>query len=315
MVVVSYCSSMFGRPFRIGRLFGINITVSWSTLLVVGLVSYAVADDGNVARGLAMGLSFSVMLFVSILLHELGHSLVAQRLGVEIAEIELHFFGGTAKMLSAPRTPWDEILISAAGPLVSLSLAGLFIALAMVPVAMFVPGDFVFELGVRLFWVNLAVLGCFNLLPAIPMDGGRILRAVLARRYGALRATRVAVTVARVVAVMLALLGLVTGHFVLLALMFFIWVLGTRELRLAEMLHGRRDGLEVFDRFGRPVGTAPASYVVTGGASENGAASAWRPRPDADYVWNEAPSSFHPRMSRLVVVRGPDGRLWVITQR
>ena len=306
---------MFGRPIRIGRLFGIDITVSWSTLIVVVLISYSMASrSGSSVGGAVLGVAYSVLLFVSILLHELGHSLVAKRLGVEIAEIELHFFGGAAKMLSMPKTPRDEILISAAGPAVSFVLSGLaFLGLIFSSIIGLAEGSFLHHLTGLLFMANL-FLGCFNMLPALPMDGGRILRAALSRRYGTLRATRIAATVARVIAVGLAIFGFVTSQWFLVIMTVFIWTLGTRELRLAEMMQNRGPGMEVYDRFGRPVGVGQGAYEINGpGQSSTG----WQPSPDGQYSWSEAPSSFQPEryQGRVIVVKGPDGKLWVITQR
>ncbi len=306
---------MFGRPIRIGRLFGIDITVSWTTLIVVLLISYSMASrSGRGVSGAVLGVAYSVLLFASILLHELGHSLVAKRLGVEIAEIELHFFGGAAKMLSMPKSPRDEILISAAGPAVSFVLSGLaFLVLLFSPLLGLSEGSFLIHLAGLLFMANL-FLGIFNLLPALPMDGGRILRAALSSRYGSLRATRISVTVARVIAIGLAVFGLVTRQWFLVVLTVFIWMLGTRELRLDEMMHGRGAGLEVFDRFGRPVGTAPGSYEV-GGTTQS--TDGWQPSSAGQYTWSEAPTSFRPEQfqGKVVVVKGPNGKLWIITQR
>ncbi|MCG5053863.1 MAG: site-2 protease family protein [Myxococcales bacterium] len=204
------------RGFSLGRIFGFPIKVSVSFLLLLGVV--ALWSGGLQAIPLVL------VAFASVLLHELGHALVARRLGVRIKEIELHFFGGAAKMLDAPRHPRHEIAIAAAGPAVSFALAGVSY-LASLPLG-----------SGALGWVALINLGIgvFNLLPALPMDGGRILRAALSLRMGHLPATELAVKVARVFAVGLGLFGLFGLHLQLVALAVLLWVMGSAELRLAR---------------------------------------------------------------------------------
>ncbi len=225
---------MFGRPFRVGSLLGFSISLSWTFLLLVAILSLNIAvGSSNFFAGLLLGLGGVALLFGSVLLHELGHSLVARRLGVKVKDIELHFFGGAAKLASLPRSPRDEALIALAGPAVSLTI-GMIAALAAVLTSE--------PLG--LLWLlagaNL-MLGLFNLLPALPMDGGRILRAVLTPRYGKLRATRIAVGIARVVALGLGIWALVSGHFFAVAVAVFIWILATQELRQTAALDHRRE--------------------------------------------------------------------------
>lgn len=203
--------------FSVGKLLGFPIRVNVSFLLLLAVVV--------VWAGGAAALPFLGVAFASVLLHELGHATVARRLGVRIKEIELHFFGGAAKMLDMPRRPRDEIAIAAAGPGVSLVLAGL--ALGVSAVSGWDP----------LMWVGFINLGIaiFNLVPALPMDGGRILRAALTGRMGHLRATEFSVRVARVFAVVLVGLGLWTQHFQLIALAVVLWLMGSAELRVTRL--------------------------------------------------------------------------------
>src|SRR5262245_34690680 len=162
--------------------------------------------------GGATGLLVVGLVFGSVLLHELGHALVARQLGVHVAGIELSFFGGAAKMVELPRTANHEVLIAAAGPAVSLMLGGLGLGLGTVTDV---------SLLSWLGWVNFVIAG-FNLIPALPMDGGRILRALLSRRMDFVRATDVSVTVARVVAIAFGIVGLFGGPFQLLLLAPFL---------------------------------------------------------------------------------------------
>jgi Zn-dependent protease len=203
------------RPHKLGTVAGIPIRLRPSFLFLLAFVFLAAGGVTGV---------FAVLLtFGSVVLHELGHALVARRVGVRIAAIDLHFLGGAAQMIDPPRTSRDEIAIAIAGPLVSLALAGVGLGLGAatgVPV-----------LG-WLGWVNL-VLGLFNLIPALPMDGGRILRASLAPRLGYRRATEVSVTIARGFAVLFALAGAVFGSLQLVLVAGLVWMLGSAELRLA----------------------------------------------------------------------------------
>ena len=197
--------------FRVGTLLGFPIRVHLSFILMLGMV---VLFMGGFA-----GLAIVLMVAGSVLLHELGHALLARHLDVPVKEIGLHFFGGAARMVGLPRRPGDEIAIAAAGPAVSLVLAGLGLGLAALT-------------GIRIFallgWVNL-VLGAFNLLPAFPADGGRILRAMLARRRGLVRATEIAVTVGRVACVALILAGLYLASVQLVVVAVALWAFGSAE--------------------------------------------------------------------------------------
>ena len=204
------------RSFRLGRLAGFPIDVNPSFLLLLGIVALTMG-------GLA-GVVAVLVAFASVIVHELGHALVARHLGVRVAGIELHFFGGAAKIVDPPRTPGDEIAIAAAGPAVSFAIAGVSTLLAQVAFA---------PLFGALAWINL-LLGAFNLLPAFPMDGGRILRALLQRRLGHLRATEVAVVIARGFAVAIGLYGLVTLTLYLVLLAVLLWMMSGAEMQVAR---------------------------------------------------------------------------------
>lgn len=226
------------RSYRIGTLFGFPIEVNLSFLLVLPLFM--------LWMGFVGGLIWIGMVFGSVLVHELGHALVARQLHVPVAGIELNFFGGAARMIGMPRRPADEIMIAAAGPAVSFALGGL---------AMLLAGASGAGLLYTAAWVNL-ILGAFNLIPALPMDGGRILRALLARRMGFVRATETAVGVARGLAIAGGLYGLVTLQLYLVLLAGFVWMLGTVELAMA-----RRAGSQVH-RDVPPVEVLPRGFAT-----------------------------------------------------
>ncbi len=221
------------KSWRLGKLLGFPIEIKLSFLLLLALVFVAF---GGLAGVFVVCLAFS-----SVLLHELGHAVVARRLGVEVAGIELGFLGGAAKMIDLPRTANSELLIAVAGPAVSLLLGG-----ASLGIGALLGSELISLVG----WINLVIAG-FNLIPALPMDGGRILRALLAKRLDFVRATDLSVTVARVVAVGFAIIG-VFGAYQLLILAPFLWFMGTREKVLARMVaddrFGYGQGVEVLDR-------------------------------------------------------------------
>lgn len=221
------------KSWRLGKLFGFPIEINLTFLILLGLVL--------VAFGGLVGVFVVCLAFASVVLHELGHAIVARQLGVHVTGIELGFLGGAAKMANLPRTPRHELLIAAAGPAVSLMLGGTFIGLGAA-----LGSPFVAMIG----WINLVIAG-FNLIPALPMDGGRILRALLVPRYGYVRATDLAVVVARVAAVGFVVLGLTAQMYQLLILAPFLWLMGTREKQIARMVPDEgwyHDGVEVLGR-------------------------------------------------------------------
>jgi Zn-dependent protease len=229
------------KSWRLGSLFGFPVDVNLSFLLLLGLVF--------VAFGGITGVALVCLVFASVVLHELGHALVARHLNVHIAGIELSFFGGAAKMVELPRTANHELAIAAAGPAVSLMLGGVGFALG---------ATFHSPLLLWLGWTNIILAG-FNLIPALPMDGGRILRALLTRKMDYIRATDTSVKIARVVAIAFAVFGLFTGAYQLLILAPFLWLMGTREQLMARAQADRyaygRDGyVERTARWGEPTG-------------------------------------------------------------
>jgi Zn-dependent protease len=233
--------------FRLGTLFGFPIKVNLSFLLLLAAVFFWM--------GGAQGLVIALITAGSVLLHELGHALVARRLGVPVVGIELHFFGGAAQMNGMPRTPNDEILVAGAGPAVSFALAGIGYGSAAITGAPVL----------ALFAVINLVLGAFNLLPAFPSDGGRILRAWLARRRGLVAATDLAVRVGRWVCLTMALTGLFVGSFQLVLVAGVLWMMGGSE-RLAARVRGdqgdwRGRGDDERGPGGGPSRVLPAEYI------------------------------------------------------
>jgi Zn-dependent protease len=209
------------KSWRLGQLAGFPVEVNLSFLL---LLAYVFLAYGGLAGVLIVGIAFA-----SVVLHELGHAIVARRLGVHVSGIELSFFGGAAKLVGMPRSADHEIAIAAAGPAVSLMLGGVGLGLAT---AVHAPVLATFG------WINF-VLAAFNLIPALPMDGGRILRALLTRKYDFVRATDIAVRVSRVAAVAFAVIGLAYGAYQLALLAPLLWIMGSREQVVARAVADR----------------------------------------------------------------------------
>ncbi len=187
--------------FRLGRVAGIEIGVNWSWLIVFGLITWSLATaifpnaNPGLGHGTYVGMAVvaALLFFLSILLHELGHAVQAQREGIEIVGITLWLFGGVAKFRGMFPSAGTEFRIAIAGPLVSLALGVAFVGAAL---AMSGPEQ-VDAVAAWLGYINLSLL-VFNLLPALPLDGGRVLRSALwAARKDFRRATRVAAAIGR----------------------------------------------------------------------------------------------------------------------
>ncbi len=197
---------------QLGRVAGIRIGVNWSWLVVFGLITWTLADtvfpDQNPGLAdrsyVAMALAAALLFFCSLLLHELGHALVARREGMTIEGVTLWLFGGVAQFRGRFPSAGAEFRIAVAGPLVSLVIG---VVLAFAPLALALP-DEVDGVCVWLGYINLTLL-VFNLLPALPLDGGRILRSALWRFRGDFgAATRLATGVGGVIGAAIVLGGL-----------------------------------------------------------------------------------------------------------
>ena len=201
------------RPVRVGRLFGIPLLVM-PAVLVLTVVILASAPGGGEVGELALLLG---LLAVFLVAHELGHALVARRLGLKVIDITIWPLGGMARMEGVFDRPQAEAPVALAGPLVNLGLAGVF-ALLPGPLAAAATG------------INL-VLGLGNLVPAFPLDGGRVLRAWMARRSPMSDATNAAVRIGSWTGVLLVVGAIAIDAFWLgLLLLLYIWFTGKLEL-------------------------------------------------------------------------------------
>lgn len=178
---------MFAHTLRLGRIFGIPVGLHYSWFIVFALVTLSLVaqfareyPDWTREVSYGLGLLTSLLLFLSVLLHELGHSVVALRKGIRVRAITLFVFGGVAQIEREPSRPRDEFEIAVAGPVVSLLLAGIFYGFSQ---GMRSASEPFYALGRWLGQINF-LLAAFNLIPGFPLDGGRILRAFLWKLTG-----------------------------------------------------------------------------------------------------------------------------------
>ena len=217
------------------RVFGIRLAVHFTFPL---LLAYAVWEgwkqDGWL--GGAWSIAAILLLFTCVVLHELGHSLTARRFGIGVSRILLLPIGGMAEFDSIPRQPRSELLITLAGPAVNFALV--LLMGPWLPVSrLLATGEVPLTLtGLALeVWLLNLVMGCFNLLPVFPMDGGRILRALLAMRWSYLKATFWAAAIGKVLAVAgIGIMAFVLHNYLGALLFSFIFVAGDLEYRAVK---------------------------------------------------------------------------------
>ncbi|HEV8376794.1 MAG TPA: site-2 protease family protein [Candidatus Polarisedimenticolia bacterium] len=238
-----------GGSFRLGTVLGIPIRVHFTFLILLAFLFFSASSESGPRSGL-MTLLFILLLFGCVLLHELGHCVVALRFGVSITSITLYPFGGVALLTDVPREPLKEILIAIAGPVVNFILAGGLILLASLGSGEGATALDLTSLAAQsplrgLILANLT-LGAFNLLPAYPMDGGRILRGILATRLPYAVATRHAARIGKVFGALFVLGGIYFQNWWLPILGVFVYIGANSEER-ATLFHTALEGLTVRD--------------------------------------------------------------------
>ena len=266
---------MFGRSIRIGRIAGIPIGVSPWWLAVVAFFTWMlgssyfpeVVNGISPAASYALGFAAVLLLFASLLAHEFGHAIVARRRGIEVEEIELWLLGGVSKLRGEAHAPGDELRYALAGPAVSALITACFGTLAFALPAS-VPAWVSALVGYELI-INALIL-CFNLMPAFPLDGGRVLRALLWRRSGAMQpATEIAARVGRVFGYILIGLGVLllfgpaAYDGVWLAFIGFFIVMAAGQQATGAELHAVFSGRRVSDLMTRPVVTIPGELPLS----------------------------------------------------
>jgi len=218
--------------FRLGHFFGVPVYLHLTFLLLLGFVGLAGLSRGGPAAAFG-GVAMIAAVFGCVLLHEFGHVLAAKRYGIPTRDVTLLPIGGIARLARMPDEPKQELVVALAGPAVNVAIAVLLFPLMALAGSSFL---------VQLFAINV-ILALFNMLPAFPMDGGRVLRALLARRMSYMRATDLAATIGKGMAVLLGLAGMfgIPGVWgsnpMLLLIAWFVWSGAGREAAMVRQRH------------------------------------------------------------------------------
>ena len=228
--------SIMKWSIRIGRFSGIDVYMHFTFLLLLGWVALVHWRQGQSFAAAAGGVVFILAVFLCVVLHEYGHALTARRYGIKTRDIILLPIGGVARLERLPTQPLQELWVALAGPAVNIVIAaGLFIWLTIsaslepIQALTLTTGPFL----ERIMAVNIFLVA-FNMIPAFPMDGGRVLRALLATRTEYSRATQIAANIGQGIAVFFGLIGLFYNPLLLL-IAFFVWIGAAQEAGMAQM--------------------------------------------------------------------------------
>ena len=299
--------------WTVGHLFGISIRIHVTLLLLLVWLVTAFAIRGAGLTEAATGLVLVSLVFVIIVVHELAHALVARRFGCATRDILLLPIGGMSRLEKMPERPTHELLVALAGPAVNVALA-LVLALGIgLTGGSFDPADAATIGGAltsQLLWINV-VLAAFNLLPAFPMDGGRVFRAVLSIWIGRERATRAAAGVGKLLAVGFVLIGLLVNP-ILAVIGVFVWFAAQQEassLALRSVLAG----VPVARAMVRKLAVAEASEPLAHTAARM-LAGGWHELPvvDADRLVGVVTAH---DLARALATPNPPSTVAEITQR
>ncbi len=222
--------------WKIGRFLGIDVYIHATFLLLIGWVGIAHWLDQRSWNAVIWGIAFILALFLFVVMHEYGHALTARHFGIRTRDITLYPIGGVARLERMPDNPLEELWVALAGPAVNVVAAILLFGWLLLTNT-FEPitnltisrGSFIERLAV----VNLALV-VFNLLPAFPMDGGRVLRALLAMNMDYVRATQIAASIGQGMALLFGLAGLL-GNPTLLFIALFVWIGASQEANLVQL--------------------------------------------------------------------------------
>jgi Zn-dependent protease len=232
---------------KLGKLFGIDVYLHFTFLLLLSFLGFYSWQTTHDVVAAFHGVAFIVALFGCVVLHELGHALMARRYGIKIRDITLLPIGGVARLEKMPEKPIQELWVALAGPAVNVIIAAILV------IGLAVTGGLTFEEGISVssgsFWQRLLVLNlmlaAFNLLPAFPMDGGRVLRALMSFRMGRRRATAIAANVGQIMAIGFGVLGFFYNPF-LIFIGIFVYLGAQAEAGMVEM-QSAMSGLRVRD--------------------------------------------------------------------
>jgi len=233
--------------WKVGHVAGIGVFVHWTFLLLIAwVVYYLYAWEGKGLAGIVHGILFVLAIFGCIVLHELGHALTARRFGIQTRDITLLPIGGVARLERMPENPVQELWVALAGPAVNAAIAGVLFAVISVRLWITASSDpelysdtlRVFLAGhsplFNLLAVNL-LLAVFNLIPAFPMDGGRVLRALLAQRLDYVLATQIAASIGQTLAIAFGILGFFSHNPWWLFIALFVYLGAEQEAHMVRV--------------------------------------------------------------------------------
>jgi Zn-dependent protease/CBS domain-containing protein len=222
--------------WKLGTFAGIDVFVHATFLLLIGWIGYSHwLQYGTIAK-VVEGILFILALFLSVVLHEYGHALTARRYGIKTRDITLYPIGGVARLERMPDKPIEELWVALMGPAVNVVIAAVLFVFLYLSGGLGSLTDLTVASGsflTRLMVVNISLV-IFNLLPAFPMDGGRVLRALLAMRMDYVRATQIAANIGQGMAFLFGLAGLFGNPF-LLFIAFFVWIGASQEASMVQM--------------------------------------------------------------------------------
>jgi Zn-dependent protease/CBS domain-containing protein len=222
--------------WKLGTFAGIDVFVHATFLLLIGWIGYSYwLQYGTIAK-VVEGILFILVLFLCVVLHEYGHALTARRYGIKTRDITLYPIGGVARLERLPDKPVEELWVAVMGPAVNVVIAALLFAYLFLSRGVIPMTDLTISSGsflARVMAVNISLV-LFNLIPAFPMDGGRMLRALLAMRMDYVRATQIAANIGQGLAFIFGLIGLFNNPF-LLFIAFFVWIGASQEASMVQM--------------------------------------------------------------------------------
>jgi Zn-dependent protease len=222
--------------WKLGRFLGIDVYVHTTFLLLIGWVGYSHWLENRSVAEVLNGVLFILALFMCVILHEYGHALTARKYGIKTRDITLYPIGGVARLERMPDRPIEELWVALMGPAVNVVIAAGLLAYLLLTGSLVPMNELTIASGnflARLMAVNITLV-VFNLIPAFPMDGGRVLRALLALRMDYVQATQIAANIGQGFAFLLGFVGLFANPF-LLFIAFFVWIGASQEAGMVQM--------------------------------------------------------------------------------
>ena len=278
---------MFGK-WKLGELSGIGVYVHWSFWLLPAWILLSALDSSGGMTSAVVSVAFLFAMFACVVMHEFGHAFAARYFRIGTRDITLYPIGGVARLDRIPRNPWHELAIAVAGPAVNVVLAAVLLvvlALGFGASSALAIGPFGVSFLTGLLAVNV-VLVLFNMIPAFPMDGGRVLRAFLAMSLPYARATEIASKVGQGIAVVLGIVALLSFQWTLLLVAIFVYFVAGAEAAMVRMQQAYTD----------PRPFTPFDQAVHSGNSESVSSG-------EGIIWTTEVRSLDPQTGTVRVIR------------